>query len=248
MPPWGNVVRESAAAAPARLQRRRQELRAKAIGRNDEATGRPLQILKLVPQSPLHPLAWKQAEAYVALGPNGYVNFELPPLSGPAEGYVRVASTCGMAGLTLAWRLPATQWPQWLDGSAIEAALDQLGAECDRDVFDDVGEFLLRRWPRLRGHKIELGEAPPDPWQLTAVEAAALSFLRSTPEQLLPAGAPVLAVAPERLRPAVLLGEGGLAAPYGTLDKDGCIRGKNLYGAAVERALNLEHMHRRDRQ
>jgi hypothetical protein len=239
MPPWANAVRQSAAAAPARLQRRRQRLRAEAADR-EEATGRPLQILELVPQSPLHPLAWNQAEAYVALGLDGYVTFRLPPLPGPAEGYVRVASTCGLAGLTLAWRLPATQWPQWLDGSAIEGALDQLGEQCDRDVFDDVGEFLLRRWPRLRGHQIELGEAPPEPWQLAAVSAAASSFLRSTPEQLPPAGAAVLAAAPERLRPAVLLGAGGLAAPYGTLDEEGCIRGRNLYGAAVERALNLE--------
>lgn len=256
MQPWTEAVQTAALEARLQSRRRKQELRrcaAEYAGRQPMATTTTQKFVEIDPSSPLHPHSWERVEAYVALSVDRrHADFSRHPLpvdGNIAEGYVHVVSRRGLAGLMVACRLPVPAWVQWLEGDALSLSLEQL-KDCTRDTYDDVGDFVLRRWLRLQGitttAAFELHQpGPGDDWRQEAIAVAAASRLRSMhvlPEE----GTSFVATAPERLRPAVLLGAtGGLAAAYGVVGDDGKkVLGRNIYGAALNQALDRERQRR----
>jgi hypothetical protein len=177
----------------------------------------------------------------VVLTGTGHVDFGHPPLSHdvPGGSYCCVRSLRGLAGLTVAWRLQRDEWPRWLEGKALEECLCELGG-CARDDHDELGEFLLRRWPRLRRAECELGPAPPAEWQLAALTAAATGRILAAPAAGRPSpGVRVVAVAPARLREGLRESSAesaDLLQPYGFVE-EGKLVGGNFYGRALEGAL-----------
>lgn len=241
-----DAARDAAAEASARLKKRQTAIRERRdfLLSSQEDTDVPFE---LTPSSTLHPLTWKQAEAYVALSQDGFVDFKKPPLADPAKDYMHVFSTQGLAGLTLAWRLPVSEWNKWLLGSSLEDALGQLcqkNKQCDRDIYDDAGDFVMRRWERLPSNHIVLGPNPPEQWLLDALTVAAVCHLRLEQAPLPAVSSTILAIPPDRLQASVLLDTGGLALPFGASNEKGKLHGRNLYGIALKRALLIERQRR----